>query len=372
MNFTKEKIAEEKKHLRSCIQRVCTGPEYSKNLPYGDAKRAMDFILSGHADPVQISVLLVGLRMKRETDDENKGFLQSILDHTSMVNVDVENVVDIADAYNGQVRGLPAIPFLPTVLAACGVNAVSHGVKSVGPKFGITTSQVLAAAGIDVNLSTADAAKRLEDNNIGWAYVDQQAYCKPLHDLIPLRTIIVKRTLLTTLECIIGPIRGKSTTLLTGYVHKAYPPVYSSLARLAKFDNAIIARGVEGGVIPSLQQMAKIHYFNDMDEDQVTEVSTEILGMSHNSRATVLPKDLPVANDIFAEDKPPFDLDVAVKATLDAGMAALEGKEGTTKDALIYISAITLVRLGKAEDLKSGAKIAREAIDSGTALKCFV
>ncbi len=364
-------IAQEKNHLRSCIQRVCTGPEYSKDLPFEDAKRAMDFILSGKADPVQISVLLVGLRMKRETDAENKGMLQAILDNTAMAKADVEHVIDVADAYNGQVRGLPAIAFLPAVLAACGLNAVSHGVESVGPKFGITASRVLQAAGLSVELSTQAAARQVENAAVGWAYVDQKAYCKPLYDLIPLRTIIVKRTLITTLECIIGPVRGKQTTLLTGFVHKAYPPVYLSLARLAGFDHAIIVRGVEGGVIPSLQQPAKVHYFDNQGEDHVDEVTAASIGMSHSTRATPLPKDIPLAEDIFAQDKPPFDIDAAVKATLDAGLSALENKEGTTRDALIYIAAITLLRSGKASDLQQGAKMAREAISSGAALKRF-
>jgi len=364
---------EGKMHLRSCIQRVATGPEYSKDLPFDDAYRAMNYILSGEADPVQIAVFLVALRMKRETDEENRGMLKAILENTEITTSNVDEVVDIADAYNGHVRDLPAVPFLPAVLAACGAPACSHGVRSVGPKFGITTYRVLEKAGINVTHSMTESAEKIADPSIGWSYVDQSAYCPKLAALLPLRTTIVKRTALTTLECIIGPVRGKKKTrLYTGYVHKAYPPVYSDLARLAEFDGAIIARGVEGGLIPSLQQPAKIYYFNDDQADQMVELSTKPLGMEHSTRSTPLPADLDVVDVVEAEDVPPFDLDKAVQLTLDAGMAALEGRDGTTKDALIYAAAIYLAHSGKATSLNSGADMARSAIDSGKALKHFL
>jgi len=365
-------IAEEKKHLRSCIQRVATGPEYSKDLPFEDAKRAMDFILSGKADPVQIAVLLVGMRMKRETDEENRGCLTAIVENTRTAIAQTDHIVDIADAYNGHVRGLPAIPFLPAVLAACGVPAVSHGVENVGPKFGITTSRVLKACGVDTNLTPEQIALKAADPDIGWGYVDQKNYCPTLYDLIPLRTIIVKRTLLTTLECIIGPVRGRqSTTLLTGYVHKAYPPVYTELAKVAGFDNAIVIRGVEGGIMPSLQQEANVFYYEKGGEMQKEVMSTAVLGMQHTTRATPLPKDLPVEEDIYAEEKPPFDLAKAVELTVDAGMSALQGKAGTTRDQLVYTAAITLLRRHKAASLQQAAQIASQVIDSGKALAHF-
>ncbi|WP_198265393.1 anthranilate phosphoribosyltransferase [sulfur-oxidizing endosymbiont of Gigantopelta aegis] len=362
-----------KMHLRSCIQRVCTGPEYSKNLPYDDAKAAMDYILSGNADPVQISILLVGLRMKRETQEENKGLLQAIVDRSTITTVAVNDLIDIADAYNGHVRDLPVIPFLPAVLAACGLPAASHGVESVGPKFGITTNLVLKATGLSAELSMKEAAQRIADPAIGWAYVDQKTYCPTLHDLIPLRTTIVKRTAITTLECLVGPLRGtKKTTLYTGFVHKAYPPVYTDLAKMVGFDGAIIARGVEGGLIPSLQQPAKVHFYEDDGEDQMFVVNaTEDLGMNHKTRSTPLPKDIEIYDAPEAEDKPSFDLDAAVKATVKAGLAALNGEQSSSRDSLILAASIALFRTGKAESLSAGADIARQAIDSGEALKRF-
>ena len=81
--------------MRSCIQKVATGPEFSKNLSYDEAHAAMRHILDGTADPVQAAVLLIALRMKRETDAENTGVLQAILDTMTTVTAEVDEVLVI-------------------------------------------------------------------------------------------------------------------------------------------------------------------------------------------------------------------------------------------------------------------------------------
>ncbi|GIT48469.1 MAG: hypothetical protein Ct9H300mP14_03970 [Gammaproteobacteria bacterium] len=105
---------------------------------------------------------------------------------------------------------------------------------------------------------------------VGWAYVDQRYACPDLHQLVDLRSRIVKRPFLTTLEvCWLLFWVRKSTHLVTGYVHKPYPPIYAMLARRAGFASAAIVRGVEGGVIASLNQPSKLLRFTaDRDNEE--------------------------------------------------------------------------------------------------------
>ena len=93
--------------------------------------------------------------------------LEALRDATHIVSADVEELVDVADPCDGFNRSLPASPFLPAVLAACGVPALSHGVESMGPKFGVTTRQVLEAAGLPVDLTPGEAAARIADRSAG-------------------------------------------------------------------------------------------------------------------------------------------------------------------------------------------------------------
>jgi anthranilate phosphoribosyltransferase len=357
--------------MRSIIQRIATGPDMSKDISQAEARAGMRAVLESEVDPVQAAVFLIALRMKRETDEENRGILDAIRDISTSVIAPVDEVLDLSDPYNGYNRSLPAAPFLPAVLASCGIHTVSHGVETMSPKFGITHRRVLRAAGVPVNLTVAEAAARLGDDRIGWSYVDQDAYCPQLHDLSTLRTSIIKRQAITTVEVLTGPIRGKKKThFMSGYVHKPYTRVYTMLARHSGFDTALLVRGVEGGIIPSLRQKGKMVYYHDKGEEQVQEFDPADIGIRQEVRATPLPEDLPprpAEDDVGAD----FDVLAAAQLAAEAGIDALNGKPGSSYDALVYAGAIALWHLQKYDNLVGAADRIREVLNNGQALEHF-
>ncbi len=356
--------------MRSAIGRVATGPEYSKDLSFEESRDVMRYILQDSADPIQAGVYLIALRMKRETDDENGGSLQAILDQTDRVIAEVESVVDIAEPYDGYMRGAPVMAFLPALLSACGQPAVSHGLEEVGPKFGVTHRKVLRAAGINVDLTPKEAVERINNSNIGWSYIDQASFCTPLHDLVPLRKRIIKRPVLTTVEVLAKPVCGKNSThLMTGYVHKPYPPVYERLAKLAGFDSSVIIRGVEGGITPALNKPAKyFEYFGAEGELKEMNISPEDVAISQDKRCVPVPEFVTQTDEQGDEV---VDVEALSKYSAQSGLEALDGKEGLAKDCLIYSAAIMLKHLGKADSLKSGANIVADVIASKKAIKFF-
>ena len=354
--------------MRSIIQRVATGPELSKDISREEARVGMQMVLEGKADPVQAAIFLIALRMKRETDDETIGVLEAIREATDTVTAPVDEVFDIADPYDGYNRTLPMAPFLPAVLAACGVPAVSHGLDRVGPKFGVTHRHVLQAAGLPVDLSPADAAARLGDPRIGWSYVDQKMFCPKLHALVGFRKQIVKRPVVTTVETEVGPIRGRRRThLMTGYVHKPYPRIYGVVARAAGFDSALIVRGVEGGVIPSLRQTARFYYYRSDEELQYVEFGPTDLGIEPQQRPTPLPDS--VVHEETATDGLGLVRDHAAAAPLaaQAGMEVLDGKPGPARDSLVAAGAVCLWHLQRHSTLAAAADAVRQVLDNGQA-----
>jgi anthranilate phosphoribosyltransferase len=357
--------------MRAYLQRIATGPELSKDLSCDETRAALRLILDRRVDPVQAGVFLIALRMKRESDDENRGVLKALIDCAEIATAATDDVVDIADPYDGYARGLPASPFLPAVLSACGLPSISHGVESVGPKFGVTHRQVLRAAGVNVDLSTPQAAACVANPDIGWAYVDQKNYCPKLHELVSLRRLIVKRPCLSTVEVLVGPIRGRAHThLITGYVHKAYPRIYALLAREAGFDSALIVRGVEGGVIPSLQKPAKILYYQNSGEDRSMIADPAGIGIDQDTRAVPLPGEPD-------EHKSTNGADVALRAralahaAAKSGVDALKGMPGPMRDSLIYGAALCLVHTKRHESLDRAAHAARAVLDTGAAHERF-
>jgi anthranilate phosphoribosyltransferase len=366
------KMDETETAMRSYLQRVATGPELSKDISLEEARHGMELILDGRADPVQAGIFLIALRMKRESDDETRGMLEAIRGATRRVEAAVDEVVDMADPYDGFNRTLPASPFLPAVLAACGVRAFSHGVQSVGPKFGATHHQVLRAAGVAVDETPESIATRLADASIGWGYVDQSRACPKLYALTDLRRLIVKRPAITTTEVLAGPIIGrKATHLVTGFVHKPYPRIYALLARHAGYDSALLVRGTEGGVIPSLRQTGKVWHYHDNGEEKEVDIKPEQLGINQELRAVPLPEHLPGYRKKTDGVATGVDADAIAAEAARAGLAALAGQPGATFDALTYGAALCLWHLNRQPSLADAAETVRNTLRSGAALEHF-
>ncbi|WP_295403080.1 anthranilate phosphoribosyltransferase [uncultured Thiocystis sp.] len=368
MTSTTTTTSDARLQMRSIIQRIATGPELSKDISMEEARIGMRAILDNAVDPVQAGIFFIALRMKRETDEEFKGILDAIREVTGHVVAEVDDVVDIADPYDGYNRCLPAAPFLMPLLAEYGVAAISQGAHAVGPKFGVTHRHVLEAAGAPVDLSPVEAADRLADPALGWSYVDQRAFCAPLHNLVDLRSAIVKRQAVTTVEVMARPIHGrKHTHLVTGYVHKPYPRIYALLARHAGFDSALLVRGVEGGVIPSLRQKGTCFNYQHHSEEQSFEIDPAELGIAQSVRAVPLPEDLPQTTRPGDEIAVAVDVPATARAAAEAGMAALNGVQGPTYDSLVFAGSVILWHLGREASLAVAADRLRDILDSGKA-----
>jgi anthranilate phosphoribosyltransferase len=349
--------------IEHCIQKIATGPEYSKDLDRATARDATLAILNGEVSDVQAAIYFIALRMKRETEAENAGVLDALRAKTVQTRVAVDQLMDVSDPYDGHNRGLPVVAFLPALLAACGLPAASHGLESVAPKFGITQRRVLQAAGLDVDLNPAHAADQIARPDCGWAYLDQRHFCPTLHALVPLRAAMVKRPVLTTVESLLGPLRAAGKTMLyTGYVHKAYPKKYAELARIAEFDSALIVRGVEGGVVPSLQQCAPVYRVRGGGELLRHEVDPPARGTELGSRAVPLPESL-----LKASDAPDF-AERGAELAASVGLLALQGEPGPARASLAYAAALALWHAELVEDLAEGYDRAEAALDDGSAL----
>lgn len=354
--------------MRDVLQRIATGPTLSKDLSRQEAQRAMSIVLDGKADEVQAGIFLIALRMKRETDDELAGILDAINSQISRVPLSIEHLLTIVDPYDGYLRGTPAGPFLPSVLAACGVQTLTHGVMSMGPKFGASHEGVLSAAGLSLPQTLQEVANSLQNPECGWCYVSQSILSPSLSALRSLRTRIVKRPCLTTIEVAINAFAPRvGNHLATGFVHKPYPPIYAKLAKEGGFDSAILVRGVEGGVIPSLTQGSRYFYSNDGESLLQTDIDPAQLNINRQERAVPLPEHL--ADDAVRSVKSPDNpfANELNKHAAQSGLAALEGEPGYTRDSLVYAAAILLRARALVSSLPEGARLVRSVLDSGEA-----
>ncbi|SMN11478.1 Anthranilate phosphoribosyltransferase [uncultured Candidatus Thioglobus sp.] len=344
--------------MHSIIQRVATGPDLSKDIDFEEAKDGMQAILRGEIDDVRSAIFLIALRMKRETMEENEGILAAILAQSDKQHVNVDELVDLGDPYSGYNRSIPVSSFLPPLLAELGLPTVIHGLDSVSPKFGLTHRHISQALGLSVEHSTDEAKARLENPDIGWSYIDQASYCSGLHDLVPLRERIIKRTVISTVETLIGPLRGKKTHSILGYVHKPYPPIYAHLVNASGMDSALLVRGIEGGVIPSLRQKGLMVSYTGIEERDRVDIEPQSLGIQQTMRAISFPDGLSVEKDI----------EKLANYTVRLGKAALSGEKGMFYDGLVLSASLVLWHSKKVGKLTDAAELVRSTLDSGQAL----
>ena len=353
--------------MKLVLQRIATGPELSKNISREEAKLCMDAILNDEIEEVRAAIFLIALRMKRETHDENLGVHDSILASTKNLKVSVDHLINVADPYDGFTRNIPSSVFLLPVLAELGYPSFSHGVKCVGPKFGCTHNIILQLLGLDVNMSNEQAAERLENKDIGWTYVDQSKFCPSLYNMMDLRTKIIKRPIITTIEVLAKPLTAKKNHFVTGYVHKPYPPIYLMLARNAGFETAMTIRGTEGGVIPSLTQTGKIFSYKNIESDnQSIEFDPKKdLGINQEVRAVQIPEDINKSKTIDKVQSKIDPFDVA-KEAVKLGLDALSDKDGAMKDCIIYGSSIILQHITN-DDIHVCVKAVKEVLKTKSA-----
>jgi len=341
--------------LVEAIKKVATGPHLSKDLTQDEARFAMAEILSGNADLVQAAIFFIALRIKTETNEENLGILQALQACTNQRIADVEQLLIINDPFNGFNRHCPVSAFLPAVLAASGLATLSQGVKEMGPKFGVTHSQVLAEAGVNVDLSVQQAEDRLSDNELAWAFIDQKQATPQLYALQDLRTRMIKRPSLATLEKLIIPVKAQGKThLQIGFVHKAYPPVLAQLANQVGFDSALIIRGIEGGILPTLRESANC--FQSFDGEALACVVNPTEYNIYQTTRGVLPAE---------------GMEVTAQQTVDLGLKALANQSGAALDSLVYGAAMALWHCGLHDSQRQAADHIRQVIKKGRAQAFF-
>ena len=357
--------------MKSVLQRIATGPELSKNITREEAKAAMSAILNEEISDVRSAIFLIALRMKRETLDENLGVHDAMIDSVKKMDVNVDDLVNIADPYDGFTRNIPSSAYILPILAELGIPAISQGVMTVGPKFGCTHHAIFKLLGLDVYSTHEQVIERLENKDIGWGYMDQKIFSPKLNNLMDLRTEIIKRPVVTTIEVLANPLISKRNHFVTGYVHKPYPPIYLMLARNAKFDTSIVIRGTEGGVIPSLRQKANAFFYKNIsNENELVEINPEIdLGINQEVRAVKIPDSIikTASNDKIETKVNPMDL---AKESLKMGMDALSGTEGAMSDCILYGATIILSHVTN-NSIPSCTKEIKQVLNSGSALKRF-
>ncbi|MDA8383889.1 MAG: glycosyl transferase family protein [Betaproteobacteria bacterium] len=217
------------------------GRQGSRSLSQDEARAAMQMILRGDVEPLQLGAFLTLERMKEETPEELAGFVQAVQASLPLPDPRPEVMLDWS-SYAGKRRQLPWFLLSALLLAANGVKVFMHGADGPGER--VYTPDALRTLGLEPSKTMADAAARL--NERGFAFMDLSDLCPRLDEIMRLRPLLGLRSPVHTLARMMNPFRAP--VLLQGIFHPGYRDIHQHAAAILGQPHVAVLKG-EGGEI---------------------------------------------------------------------------------------------------------------------------
>jgi len=154
------------------------------------------------------------------------------------------------------------------------------------------------------------------------------------------------------------PIKGrKKTRLALGYVHKAYPDIYTKMAFQAGFDSVLLMKGVEGGLAPALNKPLRKYLFSGQAPDNADDHKMVM--------ETPFSCESKLAGPVISDDSN------AVAQCLELGRGVLNGQTGVARDSLVLASANILSSSETGLSLEQAVEKVKGCLDNGSASARF-
>jgi len=324
--------------------------------PSEDALRgAFDAIFAGAWTPVQVAGLVVALRVRGEDEATVKAAIEAM--RAVMVPVDhgLPKVLDTCGTGGDGKGSLNISTAAAIVVAACGLPVAKHGNRSVSSRAG--SADVLEALGLPIELTPARHAEVLR--RAGITFLFAPGHHPALRHCGAARRELGVRTLFNALGPIANPARA-THQLIGAYDDKLRPILAGALGRLGA-RHAWVVRGEDG-----------LDEVSPHGPTRVTELSAPASSGSGAPNARLVER--VVTPEDFGLTRSPEGATGGGDATANAAriVAILRGEDDPARDAVILnaAAAIAVGRETTAEpELVSAAREAREALESGAALR---
>lgn len=322
--------------MKEVLGRVAIGHMLSED----QAEEVFEVIMSGDATPAQIGGLLMALRVRGETVDEITGAARIMRAKALPVEAP-DGAIDTCGT-GGDGSGTYNISTAAAfVVAGAGVPVAKHGNRALSSKSG--SADVLTALGIKIDADMALVKESLWDNNIGFLMAPR--HHNAMRHVAGPRVELGTRTIFNLLGPLANPARTRRQVMGV-FASQWVEPMANVLGRLGA-ERAWVVHGSDG-------------------LDELTTTGPTLVGEWKDGKVTLF--------EVRPEDcglpRAPASALKGGDATVNAAAlrALLGGEKGAYRDIVVLNAAAALVVADKVADLKEGAALAADCIDSGKAL----
>ena len=313
------------------------------DLDRDTARRAMDEIMVGAATPAQTGALLAALRTKGETVDEISGMVESMRDHATTVDLDVDAVDTCGTGGDGS-NTFNISTAAALVVAGAGVPVAKHGNRAQSSRCG--SADVLEALGVAIALPPAGVRACVAESGMGFFFAP--AFHPAMRHAAPVRRELGIRTVFNVLGPLANPARVRRQAL--GVADRATAPLMAGVLQHLGHRRALVFSGPDGIDELGLDGASECI---DVTQESVRpyQVDPQQLGI----RAAA-------ARELRGGD-------AAANASRVRGVLAAE--PGPARDVVMLNAAAALIAAGTCDSFAAGMERAARSIDSGDAARAL-
>ena len=210
-----------------------------KNLTTDESVFLFEVIMNGELSEVDITAVLISLKIKGETKEEILGAAK-IMRSKSLKISSSENTVDTCGTGGDMSDTLNISTAASLVAASCGIKIAKHGNKSVSSKSG--SADMLE----NIGYKFSDDPKIIEDqlNRNNFCFMFAQYHHSAMKYVINIRKTLGTRTIFNLLGPLTNP--ANATNQLLGVYDKKWLNTHCEVLKELGSNNVMVVHGVDG------------------------------------------------------------------------------------------------------------------------------
>ena len=313
----------------------------SKNdLSLDEMRNAINSIMTGQVNDVEIESFLIGLNKKGISEEEITAAAMVMKDKSLKFDIGDGSHIDTCGTGGTGLHTFNCSTASSFVAAAGGAKITKHGNKAISSKSG--SADFLEEAGADIN-HDRDKLNLIFDQ-VGFIFLFAPLHHEAMRYVMPVRQKIAEKTIFNLLGPHTNPCNAKRQVL--GVYDKKLVRTFSSVAKNLDMEHVLIVHGDDG-----------------LDEISISS-ETVVCELKNNTilEYKISPRD-------FGVNISPFDDIIANSAeeSLMLVKEAFSGKNSAVQDMIALNSGAALYVAGIVNSINDGVEMAFELMNNGKA-----
>ena len=307
------------------------------NLTSEESFSLFEIIMNGQLNEIDISAILIALKIKGETKEEILGATK-IMRSKSLKISSSDNIVDTCGTGGDMSNTLNISTAASLVAASCGVKVAKHGNKSVSSKSG--SADMLENIGYKFSDNPRKLEHQLHHNN--FCFMFAQYHHTAMKHVISVRKSLGTRTIFNLLGPLTNPANAKNQLL--GVYDKKWLKTHCEVLSELGSSRVMIVHGFDGLDEITLSQNT---YICELKDHKINNYNFDPREIGYNY----------ISLEDIKGGNPKYNAECFMKM-INGDYNQFQKIVEINAGAAIYLS-------GKAKNIKEGALIAQKSINSG-------